>query len=154
MEQDNYSYYEEPLFQSAFSDFERAGRSIGLGSIMVGSDDIKRTQRQIRASSLSDTEKFLEEVQLFCYENKIAYNRELYEQIANGFPRPRFLSPSACVLAINYFITSENEIIRGAFDDPSVTAILDEKEMEKTDLYRYAVFISKILRRSSHKNST
>ena len=145
---DDYEYADEPLFQSTFSDRERAGRSVGLGAITAG-DQFQRAQRRIHRSELSEPERFVEDVERFCVENRIGFSEEtraVYETIAKRYPRPSFLNPGACVLAVTRALDAQNHVQRRAFADETVRDACEENDLTVLDLYRYATIISNLLR--------
>jgi hypothetical protein len=138
---DEYEYEVEPLFQSSFQDFSRAGRSFGLGARSMG-DRFSQAQRFVHRSTMTPVERFLEDVQRFCYENAIPYDEPTYERIARKHLRPYYLSPKACVLAAAKIVTHDGRIMRDKFHDRTVVELCEQHDLKPVDLYRYAVIIS------------
>jgi hypothetical protein len=135
---------EYPEFEFAYSDFSRASQAIGVGSY-IDDDRYARIQQVLRKKDSSPREKFLEAVQLACYTSELAYNNRVYERIADQYPYPQYLNPKACVFAVAYCL--ENNLVNEpSFLDEENRKRFADEGLEILDLYRYASFISRLLR--------
>jgi len=135
--------YEENQFVDDYNSRQRASAAIGIGTIVKGYESL---QRIIRNTTLTEKEKFLEAVQLFCYKEGFMYQVVNYETISERFPRIRFLNPPACVLALSKCLVGNNDVNMDSFRNPQLLEKAAEYEIEPLDLYRYAVIISNILK--------
>ena len=135
--------YQENLFVDDYNSRQRAGAAIGIGTVVKGYESL---QRIIRNTTLTEKEKFLEAVQLFCYKEGFPYQVIYIESISEKFPRIRFLNPPACVLALTQCIIGNNDINMESFKNQKLLEKAAEYEIEPLDLYRYAFIISNILK--------
>jgi hypothetical protein len=131
---------------AGYSDYSRVGQVIGGVGALIGGPGGKysKIQQILRSKVLTPKEKFVESIQLVCYNDSLAFNQRIYDRIGEIYPYPQYLNPKACVLAITQCLNSDYIIKQDIFSDPQFLESLDETS--PLDIYRYASFLSKILR--------
>jgi hypothetical protein len=119
---------------SGYADIQRSQFGVGVGNIIDGK--YKKIQQILRAQELTPTEKFLEAVQMVCYQEGIGFDSNIYEQIANKVKYPQYINPKACVYAVKFFRTKED------FKSAELLSKLEANEISVLDMYRYMAIVS------------
>ena len=138
---------DEDELVSGYSDYSRVGQVIGgVGSLIGGpGGKYSKIQQILRSKVLTPKEKFVESIQLVCYNDSLAFNQRIYDRIGEVYPYPQYLNPSACVLAITQCLNPLDYTVKqDIFSNQKFIESLEETS--PLDIYRYASFLSKILR--------
>lgn len=136
-------YNDDYEFQDERIAYQRAGRAIGLGNVMVG-EQFARLQRYIHRADLDVVGRFLEDVQRFCVDNRKRFDRDTYERIARAFGRANYLNPAACVLAVTRALNVDLKVIRSAFRSQVLLDECTEHDVTVLDVFRYAALIESL----------
>ena len=133
---------DEQELVSGYADFQRASMAIGVGSMVGGK--YSKIEQILRAQSLTPQQKFLDSVQLVCYQESIPFS-EVYDKIAFKHPHPQYLNPSVCVYVVSEILDAAGKIRANIEKDKYKKDSPLLLETSPLDVYRYAVSLSSLL---------
>lgn len=131
-------------FMQGFSDISRASRQIGVGSVLVGGK-YEALSRMIQRMGQTPKEKFMNAVQLICYEEELPFSESVYSTISDRYEHPDYLHPLVCVLVLNNGCIQGQGVNLEKFKDPIFLEKISDKQLDILDVYRYAHLISNLL---------
>jgi hypothetical protein len=138
--------YEQQVFQNAYSDFNRAGRSSGLGSVISGKSSIAKAARRLDKMSKTPIDRFIEALYIAGREEDYKdFNPDIIRDMLSSYKHPEYLHPKVFSIAFNECVIGK-KVDTEKFSNPLFLDKLESKEFDPIDVYRYATLIETLFR--------